>query len=546
MKVAFRSLFASAAVVWLSLLAFDGLAQQPEPTPQPQPAEEAVEPVEQAVEADERRSVTVEREVRTQFRRNSDDVIVHFGQDVRLGEDDAVGAIVSIFGSTTVAGEVHDTVVSIFGNTRVTGPVGEAAVAIFGDTYVNSTVGDAAVVVFGNLELGPQAEIDGDIVAVGGTIIRDPQAVVHGGSREIVVGEGIGGFEWLRTYVNKCVLYARLLAFESGLGWAWAIAFGFLAFYIVLALMFSGAVEKCVETIEAQPGQTVIASFMTVVLVPVLMLLLVISVIGIAIMPFVGIALLCAALFGKAVILAALGRRVTRFTGIGPFSHIAFAVFVGGLIALALYVIPVVGLIAYKLLGLLGLGVVAYTVLLWARQRRGNGATLAAAPAGAAMPFADPGVAPIDAAMRPAGEPAGDTTAQPSSAPLAAVTMPRAGFWIRMGALFIDCVLIGVVIGILDPPDQFWLLGLAGYGALMWKLKGTTIGGIVCGIRVVRRDGAPLNWDTAIVRALGCFLSFVVAGLGFLWIVFDPERQAWHDKIAGTLVVRPPKGESLV
>jgi uncharacterized RDD family membrane protein YckC len=335
------------------------------------------------------------------------------------------------------------------------------------------------------------------------------------------------------------VLYARLLAFEPGLGWAWAIAFGFLAFYVALALMFSGAVEKCVETIETQPGQTVVASFMTVVLVPVLMLLLLISVIGIAVMPFVGMALLCAGVFGKAVILAALGRRVTRFTGIGPFSHVAFAVFVGGLIALALYVIPVIGFITYKLLGLLGLGVVAYTVLLWARQRRGNGVTLAAAPAGAAAAIG-PDMTNDNAVPPPSD------AAQPSAAPIAAVTMPRAGFWIRMAALFIDCVLVGVVMGILDPPDQLWLLVLAGYGALMWKLKGTTIGGIVCGIRVVRRDGGPLNWDTAIVRALGCFLSLVVAGLGFLWIVFDPERQAWHDKIAGTLVVRPPKGESLV
>ena len=58
--------------------------------------------------------------------------------------------------------------------------------------------------------------------------------------------------------------------------------------------------------------------------------------------------------------------------------------------------------------------------------------------------------------------------------------------------------------------------------------------------------GAELNWDTAIVRALGCFLSMVVVGLGFLWIVFDEDRQAWHDKIAGTLVVRTTRPESLV
>jgi uncharacterized RDD family membrane protein YckC len=541
MKVAFRSLLASTAVLWLSLLAVDGLAQQTAEQPAPAPGEEAVESVEQSVEAVERASETLEREIRRSFRGSRDDVIFHFGQDVEVGEGEDVGAVISVFGSTTVAGDVHDVVVSIFGNTRVTGPVGQAAVAIFGDTYVNGRVGDAAVAVFGNLELGPQAEVEGDIVAVGGSIKRDPQSVVHGGSREIVIGEGIGGFEWLKTYVNKCVLYARPLAFEPGLGWAWAIAFGFLAFYIVLALMFSGAVEKCVETIETQPGQTVVASFMTVVLVPVVMLLLVISVIGIAIMPFVGMALLCAGLFGKAVILAALGRRVTRFTGIGPFSHVAFAVFVGGLIALGLYVIPVIGFIAYKLLGLLGLGVVAYTVLLWARQRRAN-TVVAAGPGVAAI---GPDVT-IDTTPPPAV-----AAEQASAAPLAAAAMPRAGFWIRMAALLIDCILVGVVVlGIVidtfDAPDQLWLLGLATYGAIMWKTKGTTIGGIVCGIRVVRRDGAPINWDTAIVRALGCFLSLVVAGLGFLWIVFDPDRQAWHDKIAGTLVVRAPKGESLV
>lgn len=115
-----------------------------------------------------------------------------------------------------------------------------------------------------------------------------------------------------------------------------------------------------------------------------------------------------------------------------------------------------------------------------------------------------------------------------------------------MGALLIDIVLISVIVGVLDLSGDAWLVALAGYGALMWKIRGTTIGGLVCGLKVVRRDGAELNWDTAIVRALGCFLSMLVAGLGFLWIVFDEDRQAWHDKIAGTLVVRTGRPESLV
>jgi uncharacterized RDD family membrane protein YckC len=87
---------------------------------------------------------------------------------------------------------------------------------------------------------------------------------------------------------------------------------------------------------------------------------------------------------------------------------------------------------------------------------------------------------------------------------------------------------------------------LAIYGAVMWKTRGSTIGGSVFDLRVVRLDGRPIDWETAIVRALSCFLSMVVVGLGFIWIAFDSNKQAWHDKIAGTVVVRVAKGVPLV
>jgi uncharacterized RDD family membrane protein YckC len=132
-------------------------------------------------------------------------------------------------------------------------------------------------------------------------------------------------------------------------------------------------------------------------------------------------------------------------------------------------------------------------------------------------------------------------------------TLPRAGFWLRMGALLIDVLLVsilmettGAMLGFWHHGGQVHLLVLAIYGACMWKLRGSTVGGIVCDLRVVRVDGRPLEWETAIVRALGCFLSLAVCGLGFIWIAFDSAHQAWHDKIAGTVVVRVPKGTPLV
>jgi uncharacterized RDD family membrane protein YckC len=115
-----------------------------------------------------------------------------------------------------------------------------------------------------------------------------------------------------------------------------------------------------------------------------------------------------------------------------------------------------------------------------------------------------------------------------------------------MGALLLDAVLIGILLHQVHEGANLELLILAAYGAVMWKLKASTIGGIICGLKVVRLDGRPIDWPTAIVRALSCFLSLAVVGLGFLWIAIDSEKQAWHDKIAGTVVVRAPKGASLL
>jgi len=162
-------------------------------------------------------------------------------------------------------------------------------------------------------------------------------------------------------------------------------------------------------------------------------------------------------------------------------------------------------------------------------------ATTAAAAAAAAALM--PGAAP---AAAPAG--VGATSMNAATA----ATYPRAGFWIRMFALFIDLVIVGIVAGLLLNSGKTHLILLAVYGAVMWKLKGATLGDMICHLHVVRLDGRALDWPTAAIRALSCFLSLFVVFLGFIWIAVDPERQGWHDKIAGTVVVRLPKGVSLV
>ena len=80
----------------------------------------------------------------------------------------------------------------------------------------------------------------------------------------------------------------------------------------------------------------------------------------------------------------------------------------------------------------------------------------------------------------------------------------------------------------------------------MWTWKGTTVGGALLGLKVVRLDAQPVTFMVALVRALAAAFSIFFLFLGFLWIAWDREKQGWHDKIAGTVVVRLPRSVPLV
>lgn len=518
-----------AVLIWAILSATPALTEEPPPAPAA-PAEPVELPAVEAPAAP------------APHRGSSQDFILRFNRNIDIAAGDTADAVVTISGSTSVEGVVHDTAISVFGDTHVTGPVGDTAGALFGNVYVDSSVNGDVFALFGNVELGPHAEIHGDVTVVGGDpLVRDPASVVHGDINQVSLPVDFGHFEWLHPWVSHCLLLGRPLAFESGIGWAWTLALGFLTLYVVLTLMFPGAVGRCMHTIETRPGRTLLASLLTILLTPIVSVVLAITVVGGVLIPFLWMGLFLAGLFGKAVVLGALGRRLTRFSGEGPMRDGAVAVLIGGAVVLLLYTVPVLGFVMYKLLGILGVGVIIYTLLIVAQERRDAAmATKAAAPPSAT------GAATAEPISSASAETA--SSAAETAAPAAVVvesTLPRAGFWIRMAALFIDAVLVGVALSLTNI-DDIYLLVLALYGATMWKLKGTTVGGVVCNLKVVRIDGRELDWSTAAVRALGCFLSLALAGLGFIWIAVDSGRRAWHDKIAGTVVVRVSQGVSLV
>lgn len=434
-----------------------------------------------------------------------------------------VRELVSVRGNSTLDGVSLRGVVSVLGSSTVNGRSGDHVLSILGTTTVNGEVEGDTVSVVGDVVLGPKSIVHGDVVTVLGSIRRDEGAVVNGSIQEINVFKG-ANMDWLRAWFYRCALLGRPLAFGKDMSWAWTLAIGVFLGYVFLALLFPRAVEKCVETFEERPGYSLLAVLLSVLLAPVLILLLIATGIGIFLIPFVAIGIFVGTIFGKAVVHAWLGRRITRYFGSGAMNHIAVATLVGGVVILLLYTVPFLGFFLWKVLGMVGLGVVIYTLILTTRKE-----SAAASPA----PVATPPIAGFTA----------DVGTVATDVPV--TSLPRAGFWHRLVATALDVILIAV-LGAVTHTEFLFLLWLAAYHVAMWTLRGTTIGGIVFNLKVVRVDDRQVDWLVAVVRCLASFLSFVVVGLGFVWVAFDKEKQSWHDKIAGTFIVRVPKGVSLL
>jgi hypothetical protein len=280
-----------------------------------------------------------------QFRGNGDE-IVSIGGNSQLQAGRRVDQLVSIFGSSTSAGEVRHAVVSVFGDTRIEGgSVGDAAVAVMGNNYVNAPVDQDVVAVMGNVVLGPMADVRGNVVVVGGTLTRDPAAQIRGGVQQ-VMGLPAGMLRGLRSWLDNCARYIRPLAFAPGLGWAWTIALGFLGLYALLGAMFREPVDRCVKTLQEHPGQTILASLLTMLLTPVLFMVLAITVIGVVFIPIAGFGMFLATLFGKAVVLAWIGRGILKMIDSDEKLNAALAVLAGGAVVLVLYVVPVLGFLS--------------------------------------------------------------------------------------------------------------------------------------------------------------------------------------------------------
>ena len=137
-----------------------------------------------------------------------------------------------------------------------------------------------------------------------------------------------------------------------------------------------------------------------------------------------------------------------------------------------------------------------------------------------------------------------------------------AGFWIRVGASIIDSILILIIIAPLLTfiyGEEYWLSESFIQGTwdvllnyilpaiaiiIFWIYRSATPGKMVLGLTIVDAEtGGKPSTGQFIGRYLGYYVSMIPLFLGFIWVGIDKRKQGWHDKLAGTVVVRNKKAE---
>jgi uncharacterized RDD family membrane protein YckC len=462
--------------------------------------------------------------------------VFRIGQNYRLNAGERLRDLVVILGDATIDSTVDGDVVVIMGAATL-----ESSAAIRG----------SLVVVGGRTRIAAGAQVRRDLTVVGGTYDAPPDFAP--GGEHVVISPALLGASvaWVEPWLKRGLLWGRPIV--PDLPGLWAIAGLFFLFYLAVNLLFHRAAAGCAAMVTTKPLTAFGVGLLVLLLAGPVCLLLIISVLGLAIVPFVFCALLVGGIIGHVGVARSLGSGIIPQNELDSRLQSLRSFLAGSALICLAYTVPALGIIVWAMTHVMGLGAAALEFI--SSYRRENPAVRpavipAAVPAAAPLSPVYAGAAPMPPAEMSLPIPDNPSTPPPpppmpgAAAPAVALTtFPHASFRDRLAAGVLDLILVILVNQILVPrvTGNTFLLTLLVYHVGFWTWKGTTLGGIICRLRVVRADGAPLQFIDALVRGLTSLFSLAVVGLGFLWILRDPERQAWHDRIAGTFVVIVPR-----
>jgi len=236
------------------------------------------------------------------------------------------------------------------------------AVAILGSVTVDGKVMGDVVAVMGNVTVN--GEVMGDVTAIGGRITRSDSARIYGKITQVGVGEGIGdiiknvtryGIHW-RPGVNR-----GITVFNMGFPYVFKIMnfLGLIALGSLAIILFPNSIKSCADVVDKEPGRRFVIGFLAVLLMPMALVLMAITIIGIPLIPLAILLVATAGFYGYLGISIFLGRKLNEQLHIRPG---IFAEYILGAVLLWLVqLVPFVGAISGLLVLMMALGITADT-----------------------------------------------------------------------------------------------------------------------------------------------------------------------------------------
>lgn len=265
------------------------------------------------------------------------------GNNITIGSGESVGNVlalgcnVDVQQGATVTGSIAD----FGGNVQIAGTV-SGSIASFG----------------GNINLTDSAVVNGDIAAMGGNVTRAPGAVVNGNSTTgLPTPPNAPGAPTPPPVLNP-INRAFNFGFDILGGIVTALAFGALGALVVI--FAPNATKRVSEAAGRKPLNTAGVGCLTLIVLPILAILLVITLIGIPVAFLLGIAAWAAWIFGGIAIGLLAGEKILGAFKVNNILPVA-AVMVGIVILILIGQVPVFGFLFSCIVGLIGLGAVVMT-----------------------------------------------------------------------------------------------------------------------------------------------------------------------------------------
>ena len=271
--------------------------------------------------------------------RRSPHEVLRIWQNYLLKSTDAVGDVVVVAGDATIDGLVEGDLVVVLGSVQLSR---------------TAIVDGSVIVVAGGATVADGAVVNRDFVVVGGAV--DASAGFTPGGEHIVVGATRFG-DQIRAvvpWVTYGLLWGRLIV--PSLGWIWGIVAIFLIVTLAINLLLHRPVGACADTVAARPFTTFLVGLLILLLVAPVSALLAVTVIGLAIVPFLWSALLVGWIVGKVGVARWIGRAIVAPSAEETRGEAMRACAIGFAAMCLLYMVPVLGLVAWAMVGVFGLG----------------------------------------------------------------------------------------------------------------------------------------------------------------------------------------------